>query len=95
MKNYYIYILTNKTNKVLYIGVTNNLVRRIHEHKNDFVEGFTKKYNVHKLVYYESTENSLEAITREKRIKRWKRAWKEDLINDMNPGWEDLYDKIV
>ncbi|MBU0612897.1 GIY-YIG nuclease family protein [Patescibacteria group bacterium] len=95
MKKFYIYILTNKTNKVLYIGVTNDLIRRIYEHRNNLLKGFTQKYNVHKLVYYEATGNVLEAISREKSMKRWKRVWKEKLINKMNPDWDDLYEKII
>jgi putative endonuclease len=92
---YYIYILANKPYSTLYIGVTNDLVRRVWEHKNDFVEGFTKKYDVHNLVYYEQCENIESAITREKQLKKWKRRWKLDLIEKMNPGWKDLYNDIA
>ena len=91
MKAYWIYILTNWNNKVLYIGVTNSLSRRIYEHKQNFVEGFTKKYHVHKLVYFEDTVNIESAIVREKRIKKWNRSWKIELIEKMNPEWVDLY----
>jgi putative endonuclease len=86
----YVYILTNKNNKVLYIGVTNDLERRIFEHKNKLVEGFTKKYNLNKLVYYEGTEDITNAIEREKQLKNWHRDWKINLINSFNPIWKDL-----
>lgn len=79
----------------MYIGVTNNLVKRVYEHKNDLVEGFTKKYQVHNLVYYEQYKEAKEAITREKRMKEWKRYWKIKLINKFNPTWSDLYSSIV
>ena len=80
-KQYYIYILTNKSNKVIYIGVTNDLERRMFEHRNKLVEGFTKRYNLMKLVYYEVTEDVESAITREKQLKNWHRDWKINLIN--------------
>jgi putative endonuclease len=89
-KKYYVYILTNNTNKVLYIGVTNDLNRRIYEHKNKLVEGFSKKYNLNKLVYYEMTDDIQAAIQREKQLKNWHREWKINLINSTNPAWEDL-----
>jgi len=92
---YYVYILASKPYGTLYIGVTNDLVRRVWEHKNDFVEGFTKKYGVHMLVYYEQCENVESAITREKQLKKWKRRWKLELTEKMNPGWKDLYNDIV
>ena len=92
---YYVYMLTNKTNKVLYTGVTNNLKRRIYEHKNGLVDGFTKKYNIHKLVYFDYTTDVHSAISREKQIKGWTRAKKDVLINEFNPNWQDLYDKII
>ena len=92
---YYIYILASSRNGTLYIGVTNDLIRRVWEHKNNLVEGFTKKYNVHTLVYYESVENSESAIKREKQLKKWKRYWKIKLIEEMNKEWKDLYDKII
>ena len=84
-KQYYIYILTNKSNKVIYIGVTNDLERRMFEHKNKLVEGFTKRYNLMKLVYYEVTEDVESAISREKQLKNWHRDWKINLINQFNP----------
>ena len=90
LHNYYIYILTNWNNKVLYIGMTNDLERRIYEHKNKLVEGFTKKYNLNKLVYYEYTNDVNSAIQREKEIKKWRREKKNNLIGKMNPKWEDL-----
>ena len=91
---YYIYILTNKSNKVMYIGVTNNLVRRVYEHKNKLVKGFTEKYNVTKLVYYEAIDNVVTAIEREKELKGWTRDKKIKLIEDENRLWEDLYESI-
>ncbi|GLX81317.1 GIY-YIG nuclease family protein [Thalassotalea eurytherma] len=95
MKQPAIYILSNKSNSVLYIGVTSNLVQRVFEHKNKMLEGFTKKYNATKLVYFEQYEDMYDAILREKRLKQWKRAWKENLINESNPNWIDLYDDIT
>lgn len=94
MKNYYVYILANWNNKVLYIGVTNNLIRRVYEHKNELVEGFTKKYKIHKLVYYEITSDVYSAISREKQLKGWKREKKNELVNIMNPDWKDLYREL-
>jgi putative endonuclease len=90
-----VYILASKRNGTLYIGVTSDLVKRIWEHKNNIVEGFTKRYNVHQLVWYEMHESMESAITREKRLKNWKRKWKLKLIESINPNWLDLYDKIV
>ena len=90
MKHYYIYILTNKTNNVLYTGITNNLLRRVYEHKNGFIEGFTKKYKVHKLVYADSFNNPNDAIAAEKKIKGWLRSKKISLIKSKNPEWKDL-----
>ncbi len=95
MKTYYIYMLSNKPLGVLYVGVTNNLIRRVYEHKNNIVEGFTKKYKLHKLVYYEMTENVESAILREKQLKNWHRNWKINLIESLNPNWDDLYNKII
>jgi putative endonuclease len=92
---FYVYILTNYTNKVLYIGVTNDLVRRIYEHKNKLVKGFTEKYNVNKLVYFEATESIVSAIEREKQLKAGSRQKKINLINKMNPKWEDLFNTII
>ncbi len=90
MSGYFVYILTNKTNKVLYIGVTNNLVRRIFEHKNKLVPGFTKKYNLNKLVYFEEFTSILDAISAEKKMKGWLRSKKIQLIKSKNSHWEDL-----
>ena len=90
MNTYYVYILANKTNSVLYIGVTNDLKRRLYEHKNKLVEGFTEKYNVNKLVYFEETSDITSAIQREKNLKKWRRQWKEDLIKKLNPDFKDL-----
>jgi len=90
MNQYFVYILTNKSNKVLYIGVTNNLERRIYEHRNRMIEGFTKKYNLTKLVYFEETSDVKSAIEREKQLKNWHRDWKINLITDCNPEWQDL-----
>jgi len=87
---YYVYLLTNWDNKVMYLGVTNNLERRLHEHKNKLVKGFTEKYNVNKLVYFEETQDVSAAIAREKEIKKWRREKKNQLVNRMNPNWEDL-----
>ena len=92
---YYVYILANKNNSTIYIGVTNDLVHRIYEHKNNVVKGFTQKYNVHKLVYFEQTENIENAIIREKQLKNYSRERKEELINNVNPNWEDLYPYII
>ena len=87
---YYVYILANQFNSVLYTGVTNNLERRIHEHQSGLIEGFTQRYRVHKLVYYESCQDIKDAITREKQLKKWNRSKKEELIRQMNPDWIDL-----
>ena len=86
--------MSNKNNNVLYIGVTNDLIRRIYEHKNKILKGFTSKYNVEKLVYYECFEDELLAIQREKNLKNWHKEWKENLIRQMNPEWKDLYEDI-
>ena len=94
MGQYFVYMLASKKNGTLYIGVTNNLLKRIYEHKNNLVAGFTQKYNVHSLVYYEVYRNILDAIAREKRMKKWKRKWKIELIEQSNPNWEDLYDSL-
>ncbi|MCX5867579.1 MAG: GIY-YIG nuclease family protein [Proteobacteria bacterium] len=91
MENYYIYIMTNKS-RTLYIGVTNDLIRRVYEHKNHLIEGFTKKYQITKLVYYEETNDIQEAISREKQLKGWLRKKKIDLIESINPDWQDLSD---
>ena len=90
-----VYILASKRNGTLYVGVTSNLVKRVWEHKSDIVEGFTKRYSVHRLVWYELHENMESAILREKRIKGWKRKWKLQLIERDNSNWQDLYYQIV
>ncbi|MBI4744939.1 MAG: GIY-YIG nuclease family protein [Actinobacteria bacterium] len=87
---YYVYLLTNWNNKVIYVGVTNDLERRIYEHKNKLIKGFTEKYNVTKLVYFEETQNIIAAIEREKEIKKWRREKKNQLVNLINPRWDDL-----
>jgi putative endonuclease len=95
MKQYYLYILASKKNGTLYIGVTNNLVRRVYEHKEGLIEGFTKKYNVKNLVYYEVHNDIYEAIKREKAMKKWLRKWKIELIEKTNPDWIDSYEEII
>lgn len=87
---YYVYILSNWDDSVIYIGVTGNLPRRLYEHRNGLVEGFTKQYNIHKLVYYEHTNDVYSAISREKQLKKWRREKKNQLIETMNPQWRDL-----
>jgi len=94
MKQYYVYILASKKNGTLYIGITNNLIKRIYEHKNNLVDGFTKKYKVHKLVYYEICSDVQTALQREKLLKKWNRKWKIDLIEKENYFWDDLYEKL-
>ena len=89
-KRYYVYLLTNWNNKVMYVGMTGNLKKRIYEHKNKLVEGFTKKYNVNKLVYFEETRDVHAAIAREKEIKKWRREKKNKLVESVNKSWEDL-----
>jgi len=93
-KNYYLYILANRKDGTIYIGVTNNLKKRVFEHKSGLISGFTKKYNVKKLVYFETHDKIDIAILREKRIKKWNRAWKIRIIESMNLEWNDLYDEI-
>jgi putative endonuclease len=94
--NYYVYIMASKPRGTLYIGITNDndLLRRVWEHKNDVVKGFTKQYKVHTLVYYDWTDNIESAIAREKQLKNWHRDWKFNLIESMNPDWQDLYAAI-
>lgn len=94
-REYFVYIATNKVNTVLYTGVTNNLVRRVYEHKNKLVSGFSSKYNVMKLVYFEAHEDAKEAIKREKQIKGGSRRNKLDLIYSMNPKFKDLYQEVI
>lgn len=90
VRQYYLYILSNKYNGTLYIGVTNDLERRMFEHKNKLIEGFTKKYSLYRLVYFETFQYVNDAIKREKNMKKWKRQWKIDLIEKENPNWSDL-----
>jgi len=91
----YVYILSSKKNGTLYIGVTGNLIKRIYEHKDYMVEGFSRKYHVHTLVYYELAEEIVSAFKREKQLKKWKREWKIALIEKNNPQWEDLYKSLL
>ena len=91
MNKHYVYILASKKNGTLYIGVTKGLQRRVYEHKNDIIKGFTSHYSVHNLVYYEGYDDYWEAANREKRLKNWKRQWKIDLIESVNYSWGDLY----
>ena len=93
---YYVYMLTNKSNKVLYTGVTNDLVRRVYEHKHHLAkDSFTSRYNINRLVYFEETSDVRAAIEREKQIKSWSRARKDTLVQSKNPTWEDLYPSIL
>jgi putative endonuclease len=94
-RQYYVYLLASKRNGTLYVGVTSNLIKRVYEHKNNLVSGFTQKYKVHYLVYYETTEDINSAIAREKHLKKWKRAWKIELIEKNNPEWRDLYSELI
>jgi putative endonuclease len=89
-----VYILANKRNGTLYTGITSNLIQRVWQHKNNIIEGFTQKYNVKTLVFYEVHDNVESAIAKEKRIKKWRRAWKLQLIEKMNPQWNDLFEEI-
>jgi putative endonuclease len=93
-KQYYIYTLTSESNSVLYVGFTNDLKRRVYEHKNHLVEGFTSRYRINKLVYFETCSDVNSAITREKQIKKWLRRKKVELIQGDNPEWQDLYDSL-
>ena len=95
MKQYYVYILASKKNGTLYIGVTGDLVKRVYEHKQNDIEGFTEQYNVHNLVYYEIYKDVNEAILREKQMKKWNRQWNINLIVKNNPQWVDLYKEII
>lgn len=83
--------MANKKNGTLYIGVTNNLSKRVYEHKNNIIEGFTKKYKIHRLIYFEETNDIQSAITKEKQLKKWNRKWKIELIEKQNPEWKDIY----
>ena len=93
-KQFYIYIMTNKKRGTLYVGVTSDLIKRVYEHRNGLIDGFTKKYNLDKLVYFEVCDHWEGAINREKRLKRWNRDWKIEAVEKENPNWEDLYDEI-
>ena len=95
MRQYYVYILASRRHGTLYIGVTNDLVRRVYEHRNNFVDGHTKRYHVHRLVYFEIFSTARDAIQREKNMKHWPRAWKTRLIAQTNPTWRDLFDEIA
>ncbi len=95
MKQMFVYIITNKKNGTLYIGVTSNLVCRIYEHKNKLINGFSSKYSLNKLVYFEMYGDAGQAITREKELKKYKREWKIKLIEKDNPNWDDLYSQII
>jgi putative endonuclease len=92
---FWVYILASRIGGTLYIGVTNDLVRRVYQHRTDAVRGFTKKYGVHRLVYFEEFSNAEAAIRREKQLKKWNRTWKIQLIEESNPNWVDLYDGIA
>ncbi|OGN99631.1 MAG: GIY-YIG nuclease [Chloroflexi bacterium RBG_13_52_12] len=94
MKDYYVYIMASKRNGTIYIGVTNDLIRRVYEHKNDFVDSFTKKYKIHSLVYFEQCNDIESAIIREKQLKKWNRKWKLELIERENPRWKDLFEDL-
>ena len=95
MKQPCVYILASERNGTLYVGVTSNLVKRVWEHKNDLVQGFTKRYGVHTLVWYEGHETMASAIARERAIKEWRRAWKLELVEERNPAWRDLYEELA
>jgi putative endonuclease len=94
-RNYWVYIVVNGLGGTLYIGVTNDLIRRVHEHKNKVAEGFTKKYDLDRLLYFEAFDDIENAIRREKRLKKWNRTWKIRLIEETNPNWTDLYPSIA
>ncbi len=95
MKQFYVYILCNKRNGTLYTGVTSDLIKRVYQHRNDLVDGFTKEYGVHQLAWYEVHASSQAAIVREKQIKKWNRQWKLELIEKLNPEWKDLYLEVT
>jgi putative endonuclease len=94
-RSFWVYILASRIGGTLYIGVTNDLVRRVYEHRSKFVPGFTKKYGVDRLVYFEQFSTAEDAILREKRMKKWNRQWKSRLIEELNPNWSDLYEGIA
>ena len=95
MQQSYVYIMSSKPNGAIYVGVTSNIVKRVWQHKTEMCDGFTKKYNVRQLVYFEIHQDISEAIIREKRIKKWRRNWKCQLIEKSNPQWRDLYNDII
>ncbi|MGD9808403.1 MAG: GIY-YIG nuclease family protein [Deferribacterales bacterium] len=95
MRNGYVYIITNSNNSTLYVGVTSNIKKRIYEHKQKFIDGFSKKYNLTKLVYFECFDNITDALCREKQLKAYKRAKKQEIVNSLNPEWKDLYEGIL
>jgi putative endonuclease len=95
VRQFYVYILASRPGGTIYVGVTNNLVRRVYEHRNEFVAGFTKRYNIHQLVYFEVHSTALTAIQREKNMKHWPRSWKTRLIAQSNPTWRGLYEEIA
>jgi putative endonuclease len=95
MKSFFVYILSNKRNGTIYTGITNNLIKRVYEHKQDFVNSFTSRYGIHKLVYFEQFHDVKSAIEREKQLKKWYRKWKIELIEKDNSEWNDLYNIIV
>lgn len=95
MQRYWVYMLASKLGGTPYIGVTNNLVRRVYEHKMGLADGFTKRYRIYRLVYYEQYDDIETAILREKRLKKWNRAWKIRLIEEVNPNWDDVYSQIA
>lgn len=95
MSNYYVYILASKRYGTLYKGATDDLIRRVYEYRNNLIEGFTSKYGVHTLVYYDVCDNRESANQRERQIKEWKRRWKIELIENANPQWENLYEQVV
>ncbi len=92
---YYVYILASRPNGTLYVGVTNDLIKRVWQHKQNLIEGFTNRYQVHQLVYFETASDVTVAIQREKQVKKWTREWKVRLIERTNPDWKDLYEEIV
>jgi putative endonuclease len=94
-KSYFTYILTNKRNGTLYVGMTNDLLGRVYQHKQKKIKGFAKKYNIDKLVYYEECGGANATIAREKRLKKWNRTWKLKIIEEFNPNWEDLYHTLL
>ncbi len=95
MNEYYVYILASERNGTMYVGITNDIIKRVFQHRNDEVEGFTAKYKIHRLVWYETCPDVREAIAREKLLKKWNRKWKLALIEKSNPQWRDLYDEVT